>query len=104
MATLFVSFEQEAIVQDVTTCPAPESAKQGRLDYGYVTVSDTPWGNEGPDHSPYWIGPIKDEHADEATKNVVGMLLALGNKVVHCGHNEKGEWHCGIYKPHPDEF
>jgi hypothetical protein len=42
---LYVSFEQETQLND----HFPDRVPQDRLDYGWVVISQVPWGAEGPE-------------------------------------------------------
>lgn len=100
--TLYVSFEQEEALLDYENFNLPGPSPD-TFHHGYVTISDVPWGREGPDWKPTLIGPIHDDCADFAVIQAVSMLVKLGNKVV-TNDTAKGEWNMDCYTPTADEL
>jgi hypothetical protein len=96
--TLYLSFEQEAVVAEQEADPTarypepglPRGARLGLLGRGYVTVADGPI-YDGPGAAQVgevlaWIGPIPyGPRADEAVRQTAGLLRLLGRRVLVAG-------------------
>ncbi len=99
---LYLSFEQEATLSDCLEplkeypdSPYKEAAnvpaiKEGRLDYGYVTVADAalydgPGAKAPPGNILALLGPVEEKYAAAAQEQMIGLLRKLGHEILVCG-------------------
>jgi hypothetical protein len=97
---LWVSAEQEAVLADALPMlplypDSPykvvgdvPSVKLARLDYNYVTVADAslydgPGATAPPGNILAIVGPVHDDHTNDAREQLVGLLRKLGHEVVN---------------------
>jgi hypothetical protein len=96
---LYLSAEQEAVLADCLDGlkDYPESPyklvanfpaiKQGRMDYGYVTVADAslydgPGALAPPGNVLALVGPIEEKYIAEALESQISLLQSLGHEIV----------------------